>query len=87
MGAERRDRFCARVRNGGASAVYADPHLSPDGRQLALAIIEAGNTDIWVHDVAAGRRTRLTFDPAEMSKWMRKGEKKAEAVIKKSPFV
>lgn len=29
----------------------------------------------------------LTFDPAEMSKWMRKGEKKAEAVIKKSPFV
>jgi Tol biopolymer transport system component/predicted Ser/Thr protein kinase len=41
------------------------PALSPDGDQVAVsARDEDGNRDIWVHDVAGGRRARLTLDSA-----------------------
>ncbi|MBK8167556.1 MAG: serine/threonine-protein kinase [bacterium] len=42
---------------------YASPRLSPDGRTLAVALTEQGNTDIWLHDLQRGTRTRFTFSP------------------------
>jgi Tol biopolymer transport system component len=40
----------------------ADPHLSSDGRRVAVDRIVQSNTDIWLLD--AYRTTRLTFDAA-----------------------
>lgn len=39
---------------------YFSPRASPDGGRIAVAA--AG--DIWIHDLARGTNTRLTFDPA-----------------------
>jgi len=38
--------------------------LSPDRRTAALPVEEQNNEDIWLYDVAQGRKTRFTFDPA-----------------------
>ena len=43
---------------------YASPHLSPDGRQVALDIRDQGN-DIWVWDLAGQTLRQLTFDPGD----------------------
>jgi len=43
---------------------YGYPSLSPDGRRMAFAIAEGGNTDIWVLDLDRGSLTRLTSDAA-----------------------
>ena len=49
------------IEEGGA---YANPRLSPDGKQLALTVLKDGNFDIWVYDLERGVPTRLTFDDA-----------------------
>jgi serine/threonine-protein kinase len=44
---------------------YEDLHLSPDGRQVALTIEEAGEESaahVWLADTARGTLTRLTFE-------------------------
>jgi serine/threonine-protein kinase len=44
-----------------APGFYSDPALSPDGRRLALSIIEPGATqDVWVLDLARQAFARLT---------------------------
>ena len=40
---------------------YANPKLTPDGTRVAVEI----DTDIWVHDLAAGRQTQITTDPGQ----------------------
>jgi len=47
---------------GVAPHVYRYAKVSPDGRRLAVDIIEAGNRDIWIHDLERGNLSRLTFD-------------------------
>lgn len=42
------------------------PRLSPDGRRLAIEIVQEG-FDLWVYDLDRGIKTRLTFDPARES--------------------
>ena len=39
--------------------------LSPDGKQVAAAILDraSNNEDIWIYDAARGIPTRFTFDP------------------------
>ena len=56
-------------RNGKKSAVDPDwlgrfnfLALSPDGRQLALSVIEGGHTDLWIKQLDHGPLTRLTFE-------------------------
>ena len=39
--------------------------VSRDGGRIAFARIENNHSDLWVHDVARGTRTRLTFDPGD----------------------
>lgn len=38
------------------------PALSPDERLVAVAGLENGNQDIWIHHLARAGKTRLTFD-------------------------
>ncbi len=37
------------------------PRFSPDGTRIAFGVTE-GQQDIWIHDLAAGTTSRLTFD-------------------------
>lgn len=41
-----------------------DPILSPDGRRLAVELIE-GESDVWVYDLSRGTKNRLTSDAAQ----------------------
>src|SRR5262249_10085893 len=49
----------------GAPALYAQIHLSPDGRRLATGIfdIQAGSPDIWIYELSRDVPLRFTFDP------------------------
>ncbi len=40
---------------------YVNPHLSPDGRRLALIVTEGSNADIWIYEWQRDTMTRLTF--------------------------
>lgn len=43
------------------------PQFSPDGSRVAVDITDqsTGTVDIWIHELARGIRTRLTFDAAD----------------------
>ena len=55
------------------------PRISPEGKRVAITIIEpnSGRTDVWVQDIASGNRTRLTVDPRRSFSpvWSRDGER------------
>lgn len=62
-----------------APGAYEDPSLSPDGRQLALAIHDADRTDgassIWVYDIERGALGKRTFEGANAYPiWTRDGQ-------------
>jgi serine/threonine protein kinase/Tol biopolymer transport system component len=40
---------------------YGRPSVSPDGRRVALEIVDGSNQDIWVQDLERDTATRLTF--------------------------
>ncbi|MGB7495598.1 MAG: protein kinase [Candidatus Acidiferrum sp.] len=50
----------------GEPQVFANPQITPNGRQVALdqTDTQSQNTDIWVYQVEGGAAKRLTFDPA-----------------------
>ena len=50
----------------GTPGDQANPRISPDGKRVALDIIDhqTGNMDIWIYDVSGGVATRVTSDPA-----------------------
>jgi Tol biopolymer transport system component len=41
--------------------VYGWASLSPDGKRIALSVVEGGSEDIWVYDQQRDAMTRLTF--------------------------
>ncbi len=45
---------------------YGNVRLSPDGHRVAVDQInqEGRNVDVWIHELARGAMTRLTFDPS-----------------------
>ncbi len=50
----------------GESGPYGDFDLSPDGRKIAITVVEAGSSaDIWVIDLDRGVPDRLTLDPGD----------------------
>jgi serine/threonine-protein kinase len=47
---------------------YQTPSLSSDGERLAIAAAGEGESfDIWIHDLASGRRSRLTLEGVNTS--------------------
>jgi dipeptidyl aminopeptidase/acylaminoacyl peptidase len=61
------DRAGNRLEPLGNLADHLGLELSPDGRQVAVAILDPseGTHDLWLYDVPDGRRTRFTSDPAD----------------------
>jgi Tol biopolymer transport system component/DNA-binding winged helix-turn-helix (wHTH) protein len=43
----------------GPSTVREGPSVSADGRRIAFDMLESGVLNVWVHDVASGRETKL----------------------------
>ena len=65
----RRDRIAARVDPSGAAAPlplpprpYQNIAPAPDGRRVAVTILDADGADIWIGDVDRGSLTRLTSE-------------------------
>ena len=60
------DRAGNRLGTAGEAADLSNPALSPDGRLLAYGRRDprTDTRDIWVHDLARGAATRVTFHPA-----------------------
>jgi Tol biopolymer transport system component/tRNA A-37 threonylcarbamoyl transferase component Bud32 len=50
-----------------APANWLHPHFAPDGRRLAMQILD-GQSDIWVYEWERDTLMRLTFDPANDQK-------------------
>jgi Tol biopolymer transport system component len=50
-------------------ADYESPRLSPDGKKLAVTVVDGvtSNFDVWVQDLAKGTRTRITFGEGTVS--------------------
>ena len=44
---------------------YRTPHVSPDGRRVAVDVIDPDGGDIWIHDLSRGTEAILTTDPAD----------------------
>jgi serine/threonine-protein kinase len=49
---------------GATPADWLDPVFSPDGRQLAMSILERGHRDVWIYDWMRDTPSRLTVDRA-----------------------
>lgn len=73
------DRSGAEVRTLGEPGFYIWPRLSPDGERAAVAVTDprTGNSDIWIHDLADGRKRQLTFNAAQEANptWGRDGNR------------
>src|SRR4030095_7933094 len=50
----KRTAISERLRN------YFWPSISPDGKRLALTVLEQDNWDVWIHDLERDSQTRLT---------------------------
>ncbi len=50
----------------GMPGAYGSVRLSPDGHRVAVDQIkqDGRNVDVWIHELARGAMTRLTFDPS-----------------------
>jgi serine/threonine-protein kinase len=42
---------------------YGPPRLSPDGTRVAMSIVDQGNNEVWIWDLARKTLRRLTFSP------------------------
>ncbi len=65
-----RQQLVWRSRSGERLAAIGQPQdsvthasLSPDGLDVAVSGTESGKFDIWVHNIARGNKTRITFSP------------------------
>jgi len=58
------DRTGKEIGEVGSASTYTEAELSPDGRHLALVIVDpqTGADDIWIRDLARGVTSRFTFD-------------------------
>ena len=61
------DRAGKRLGSVGDPADYGTLELSPDGKQVAVAVLDrnAGTNDIWLLDVTGGRKTQFTTNAAD----------------------
>ena len=75
------DRAGVRLGEVGGFGDIGNIELSPDGQQVAVALIDAalGTRDLWMYDVETGIRTRFTSGPADENwlVWSPDGERVA----------
>jgi serine/threonine protein kinase/dipeptidyl aminopeptidase/acylaminoacyl peptidase len=69
---------------------YSDPHISPDGKELAFSL-ESPGTDIWLYDIARGVKTRFTFGSSSSTGnlspvWSRDGRRIVYTSIREGGF-
>ena len=65
---------------------YADPHISPNGKDLAF-VLQSPATDVWLYDIARGVKTRFTFGSgSESPRWSRDGSRIAYTSIRDGEF-
>jgi len=59
------DRGGRKLGSLGVPVDQANPHISPDGKKVAVDITDprSGNIDVWAYDSAGGIATRLTSHP------------------------
>src|ERR1700674_2691207 len=66
----------------GAPGGFANPSISADGRRLAFEQTDSDgrHIDIWIHELATGGTTRLTFGPGlnEIPVWSPEGKRIAK---------
>jgi Tol biopolymer transport system component len=75
-----RDRDGRQVGAIGDPDTYRNPRLSPDGRRVAVELLDqAGNRDIWILDVERGTASKFTHDPGRDASpvWSRDGKRLA----------
>ncbi|HEY6064806.1 MAG TPA: protein kinase, partial [Thermoanaerobaculia bacterium] len=60
------DRSGREIGSVGSPANQANPRISPDGKRIAVDIVDdqTGNMDIWVYNASGGVASRLTSDAA-----------------------
>ena len=70
------DRAGRQLDTIGAPAAYGPVALSPDGKRLAIDMADpqTGQSDIWIHDLDRGVRSRLTFSNGAWPIWSPNGE-------------
>jgi len=61
------DRTGNRTATIGQPAAFDQVRLSPDGRQLAVSVLDPSNggRDLWIYEVATNRMRRLTLHPPD----------------------
>jgi Tol biopolymer transport system component len=61
------DRAGRRLSTLGGAADIGNIELSPDGRRVAVAVLDPtrGTRDLWFYDAASGERSRFTSAPAD----------------------
>ena len=80
------DQQGKRIGTVGEPAVFDNPALSPDGKRVAVEILDPalGSYDIWTLDSESGNRMRLTFDPGNELRpvWSPDGRRLAYSAIR-----
>jgi serine/threonine-protein kinase len=54
---------------------YANPHLSPDGKRVAVSDQGSGSSGIWVYDIPRGTMMRLTYATNDSPLWTPDGKR------------
>ena len=55
--------------------IYVVPRLSPDDSRIAVHVGIAGESDIWIYDIATNRMRQLTFDGGAWPVWSPDGSR------------
>jgi Tol biopolymer transport system component len=60
---------------------WSNPQFAPDGRRVAVDVLDGRQLDIWIYDMDDGAASRLTLDPADDTKpvWTPDGRRVAFA--------
>ena len=47
---------------------WSNPQVAPDGRRVAVDVLDGKQLDVWIYEMDQGPPSRLTLDPADDTK-------------------